>query len=194
MGDVIRFETNVPQEVALKYAGGKEVEGRFGPQVLYMTTDGNTMYFAPVVADKIDALNVKPGERIQICKREVKNGRKNGIEWAITRVDPPANGNGVALQNSPAPAQPVASQPMSKEPKQQTNGNASPEIVHTQTSQAMTGCLIAAIDALRTAQQYAEAKGLSFQFNEDEVVRTASTLYIQHCRLIEQRMRGASCQ
>lgn len=42
MSEKIRFQTNIPVEVALKYADGKDVTGDYSDQVLYSLTDGRT--------------------------------------------------------------------------------------------------------------------------------------------------------
>jgi hypothetical protein len=47
----ITFQPNVPVRMALKYAGGKTVEGRFGDQEYYTLTDGRCMYVNPDVAE-----------------------------------------------------------------------------------------------------------------------------------------------
>jgi hypothetical protein len=52
--NVLRFETNNPVQVALKYDGGRNVDGRYGPQVLYTLADGRLMYLEPKAAQRID--------------------------------------------------------------------------------------------------------------------------------------------
>jgi hypothetical protein len=44
MTEILRFEMNVPAEVALKYAGpGKPIEGRYGNRVMYTLADNRVM-------------------------------------------------------------------------------------------------------------------------------------------------------
>jgi len=87
----IKFQTNVPVEVALRFTEGKLCDSQFGdPQYMFSTTDDRAFFVAAKVAQKIHGLRLKPGELIDICKAEVPytNGRK-GIEWQISRVNPP---------------------------------------------------------------------------------------------------------
>lgn len=92
MLDKIQFQTNVPQELALKFVEGKLMPSNFGdPQYMYSTTDDRVFFVHEKVAQKIHGLRLQPGERIDICKAEVQgsNGRRF-IEWQIARVDSPA--------------------------------------------------------------------------------------------------------
>ena len=86
--NILRFEANTPVQVALKFDDGRNVDGRYGPQVLYKLADGRLMYLEPKAARRIDELKITAGELFSICKREVKNGRKSGIQWEVRRVEP----------------------------------------------------------------------------------------------------------
>ena len=69
--DKVVFETNVPVEACLTNAEGKEIGGRRREQVMYDLADGRLMFVPPSIRDQIRKLEVKPGERFQVCKREV---------------------------------------------------------------------------------------------------------------------------
>ena len=71
MKDKVVFETNVPVEACLTNAEGKEIGGRRREQVMYDLADGRLMFVPPSIRDQIRKLEVKPGERFQVCKREV---------------------------------------------------------------------------------------------------------------------------
>ena len=82
----ITFQPNVPIRMALKYADGKTVEGRFGDQEYYTLTDGRCMYVNPDVAAKINQLELRPGEPLEICK--YWSGKKGeSPQWDVRRVD-----------------------------------------------------------------------------------------------------------
>jgi len=75
--EVLRFQTNVPEEVALKFGDGKGVAGKYGDQVLFTLTDGRLMYLPPAVAERIRELGIVRGEVFQVVKREVaKDGKR----------------------------------------------------------------------------------------------------------------------
>ena len=87
MTEILRFEMNVPAEVALKHAGpGKPIEGRYGNRVMYTLADDRVMYVAPIVASRITDLGIQPGERFQVRKHLKKQGSRRLIEWDVQRV------------------------------------------------------------------------------------------------------------
>lgn len=87
----LKFETNVTNELRMRSLTGDLVESQFGGQQYRFTTEAGVFYVSETVGmilhDRFVALNVKPGEAIEITKREVSkgNGRK-GIEWQVARV------------------------------------------------------------------------------------------------------------
>ncbi len=87
MTEILRFEMNVPTEVALKHAGpGKPIEGRYGNRVMYTLADNRVMYVAPIVASQITDLGIQPGETFQVRKHLKKQGTRRLIEWEVQRV------------------------------------------------------------------------------------------------------------
>jgi len=87
MTEILRFEMNIPAEVALKHPGpGKPIEGRYGNRVMYTLADDRVMYVAPIVANRISDLGIQPGERFQVRKYVKKQGSRRLIEWEIQRV------------------------------------------------------------------------------------------------------------
>ena len=102
MRERIGFQTNVPVTVALAYADGLQVEGRFGDQILYTLADERVMYVPPVVRSKLVELGVQPREPFTLCKAERKEGNRRFIEWQVNKQSnsderppsetPPVNG------------------------------------------------------------------------------------------------------
>jgi hypothetical protein len=86
--NILRFEDNTPVQVALKFDGGRDVDGRYGPQVLYTLADGRLMYLEPEAARRIGELKIRAGEPFSIGKREGKNGQKRTVEWEVKRLEP----------------------------------------------------------------------------------------------------------
>ena len=84
--NIVRFEMNKPTEVALQ-SEGVCVEGRYGPRMMFTLADGRVMYVPPIVANKIQAAGIMPGESFHVCKASVKTGRKRSVEWQIERID-----------------------------------------------------------------------------------------------------------
>jgi hypothetical protein len=85
MRERIAFQTNVPVTVALAYADGLQVEGRFGDQIMYTLADERVMYVPPVVRTKLVELGIQPCEPFTICKAERKEGNRWFIEWQVKK-------------------------------------------------------------------------------------------------------------
>jgi hypothetical protein len=87
MGDILRFEMNVPVKVALKDdCLGKTFEGRYGNRVMYGLADDRVMYVAPIVARRISELGIQPGEVFLVCKQVKKQGQRRLIDWQVQRL------------------------------------------------------------------------------------------------------------
>ena len=100
--NILRFQTNTPTEVALDSPQGTIVEGRYGDRVLFHLTDGRVMYVPPIVARKIEAQGIEPGEPFELCKTQVKNGRLRSIEWWLRRTSAePPNGESTEKPSEP---------------------------------------------------------------------------------------------
>jgi pyruvate/2-oxoglutarate dehydrogenase complex dihydrolipoamide acyltransferase (E2) component len=91
MREPIRFETNVPVVASLRFNDGKDVQGRYGDQVLYtvQTADGErVMYVPPIVRTKIEQAGLTAGDWFRIGKFEVRNGQRKHLEWKVERLQP----------------------------------------------------------------------------------------------------------
>jgi len=96
MSDIIKFDFNVPVEVALRFTEPRVFPSQFDggdDRHMFSTTDGRVMYVTPLTSARITALHLEKGECFWICKR--KNGRMT--EFAVSRE-----------RMSAAPAQPAA--------------------------------------------------------------------------------------
>lgn len=79
---------NVPSIVALESSEGVPVEGRYGNRMKFNLTDGRVMYVPPIVASKIEAAGIVPGERFELCKSLVRTGQRRSVEWLLERSGP----------------------------------------------------------------------------------------------------------
>jgi hypothetical protein len=86
--NILRFQTNVPNEVCLESSQGVVVQGRYGDRMMFNLSDGQVMYVPPIVANKIEAEGIGPGERFELCKAQVKIGQRRSIEWSVRRLQP----------------------------------------------------------------------------------------------------------
>ena len=183
---ILRFETNTPIEVALAYPDGKLVEGRYGDQVLYTLTDGRRMYVHPLVAKRIVDLGIGQEESFQICKRQVQNGSRKGIEWEVTRLEAEPQTTSAPQPVARPAAAPSAATKSATPMQTASNGKAdgtTPQLnAGTVVASTMAGALVASIDALLLARDYALKHGWKVEFNEGDIRAVGSTIYIQLSR------------
>ncbi len=159
----LKFAVNTPVRVALAYPTGKEVQGQYGPQVMYTLSEApagaTAMYLPPLVSDKILALKPQKGEPIQIVKTQ-KPGSKQ-MEWQVTRLQP-----------EPVPVRkPVATAPV--------NGHASANgVPYLDLKTELVRAYDMAIDVLVEARSHAAVAGLPIQFNGEDVRQLAAVVII----------------
>jgi len=84
---IIRFSTNVPQKLRLRFLDAKPVESRFGGIQHMFTADEGSFYVSEVVGsiltDQFVKLGVKAGEPVEICKAEITIGARKSIQWQV---------------------------------------------------------------------------------------------------------------
>jgi hypothetical protein len=89
---ILRFSTNVPEVVALKFATGLEAppqrEG-YAAQVKFTLSDDRVMYVAPYAAELIAREGIQPGETFSIGKYEKREGQRKLIRWKVERLAAP---------------------------------------------------------------------------------------------------------
>jgi len=86
---ILRFNTNTPVELSLRFDEGKRVEGRYGEQFMFTLEGDRVMYVPPVVANQIRQLGIKAREAFEICKAELRDDNKRWIEWRVRRIEEP---------------------------------------------------------------------------------------------------------
>ena len=189
---ILRFNTNSPVEVALRWDDGKRVEGRYGEQVLYTLDDDRVMYVPPVVASRIRELGIRAREAFEICKAELREENKRWIEWRVRRIEEPRHP--ASSPNSPEAAATVPSNTQN-----QRNGNthqtsrpldlqAAPD--GTLLPVPVTGAGISAMDlALSGAAEIAQRvesrarlRNYSLQFTSEDIRAIGLTMFIQAMR------------
>jgi hypothetical protein len=195
----IEFQKNVPVEVQLAYATGREMEDHgYGVSFMYTATDERVFFASATLNQKLQALGVKAREPIQICLRNNKEtGNKN--VWEVRLVNPPAGGPGIEPQES---QQTVAVHQAST---QQANGNTNgyvnghhangnghhangnrhhpaPPSLMTGQAQGLLEQFISAYEVLCAVEHFASVKGRPLTFTSEDFRATAVSLYIAQTR------------
>lgn len=172
--EILRFAANEPVELALKFADGKPVEGRFGDQVLYTLTDDRVMYLDPAVAQRIKELRIARGELFSICKREVKRNSKRSIDWEVKRVDPPGDPSAAP---APAPALAVVSNGHQR-PATDTASALEQQLAASLRKTQADSAVMTAIEACSKGEKYAAAIGYACHFEHEDVRALAISILI----------------
>jgi hypothetical protein len=201
----IKFQTNIPVEMALKFAEGKLCDSQFGdPQFMFTTVDDQVFFVAEKVAQKIHGLRLKAQEPLEIIKAEKDygNGRK-GIEWLVNRVGftpgeqpdgtfsvPVVNGTAVSPAAPPkAPTkvqqqQPVANGNGNNNSHTNGNGQAAPPALPLEAPQPLTQWAVSllgqtkqVIDVYAMACEYA-SKAHGNTVRTDDVRAIMTTAFI----------------
>ena len=83
----IRFSTNVPQRLRLRFLEAKPVESRFGGIQHMFSADEGAFYVSEVVGsiltEQFVKLGVKAGDPVEITKAEVTIGARKSIQWQV---------------------------------------------------------------------------------------------------------------
>ena len=192
--NILRFQTNTPTEVALNSPQGTIVEGRYGERVLFHLTDGRVMYVPPIVARKIEAQGIAPGEPFKLCKTQVKNGRLRSIEWWLRRT----HAESPDRENTEIPAEPrtdIESQlvqsiaavdgahgnghpPAAAQNDATQNGPAQSESTEPAGVTKLEHALRTAISAAHSAERYGTDLGYVVRFDADAIKSMAITVLI----------------
>ncbi len=179
MSDILRFNVNIPAEVALRYGEGKRVQGRYGEQVMYTLVDDRVMYVPLCVADRIRELEVRPGQPIAICKAEVRDGNRKWIEWMVRRLEEP-------LQTVLPPDQNGRN---GRSPSQQAlrlegrpDGALVPVPVDGSRVLWMELSMNAAVEITQRVEQRAALRNQPIHFSSEDIRAIALTMFIQSSR------------
>jgi len=161
---ILKFSNNQPVRVALAFSDGKEVQGKFGPQVMFslsVAPFGETsMYVPPVVAEQIKSLGIGKGEPFQIEKAEVPNGSKPKIEWKVSKLE---------IQTR----KPVAAV------TERVNGHAAVNgVPYFDLKTELVRAYDMAIDVLVEARAHAAVASLPVQFTGEDVRQLAAVIII----------------
>ena len=190
---ILRFNTNAPVEIALRWDDGKRVEGRYGEQVMYTLDDERVMYVPPLVAKQIRELGIRAREAFEICKVEMQEQDRRWIEWRVRRLEEPRHP--ASSPNSPEAAAPVPSSNAQNHRNGSTHQTTRPLDLHAApdgtllpvpvTGAGITAMELAMSGAAEVAQRVesrARMRNYSLQFTSEDIRAIGLTMFIQAMR------------
>ena len=169
---IIKFQTNIPQEVVLSSLAAEEVEGNFGPQFLYQL--GDDRLYATALLHKTLQEVLEPGT-YRVAKMEGEGGK---IYWTVS-----GGRDGTILADSRSLGGPQTPQEAAK---------PTPTPGPTQATQAPTErhrpSLVDVGAQMFSCLRMAEAMWgfLQMEAKADTIQATAATMYIQANKLALQ--------
>ena len=189
---ILRFNTNSPVELALRWNDGKRVEGRYGEQVMYTLDDDRVMYVPPVVAKQIQDLGICAREIFEICKAELREDNKRWIEWHVKKLEqlrhPLSSGNGSDAAATDLSGQAQSHRNGSTERKQALEFQASADgtLLPVPVAGAGVTCMELAMNGATEIAQRVESRArmrnYSLQFTSEDIRAIGLTMFIQAMR------------
>ena len=190
---ILRFNTNTPVAVALRWDDGRRVEGKYGEQVMYTLDDDRVMYVPPVVARQIRELGIRAREAFEICKAEMREEDRRWIEWRVRRTEEPRHP--VESPNAPEAAASVPSSNAQNhrngsthQPSRPLDLQAAPDGILLPvpvTGAGITAMELALSGAAEIAQHVesrARLRNYSLQFTSEDIRAIGLTMFIQAMR------------
>ena len=191
---ILRFNTNSPVEVALRWDDGKRVEGRYGEQVMYTLEGDRIMYVPPVVAKQIRELGIRAREIFEICKAELREENKRWIEWRVRRIEEPrhpASSPNVSEAAATIPSGQAqnhrnGSTPQTSKPPLEFQATADGMLLPVAVAGAGITCMELAMNGAAEIAQRVESRArlrnYSLQFNSEDIRAIGLTMFIQAMR------------
>jgi hypothetical protein len=174
---IIKPVPNVPLTIKLKYASAKEKQGQYGLQHLYTLENGDALFVPPIAHQEIQSLHPGPGEPFTLLKTI---GQGNQAVWKVERIAQPSG------PENAEPNRPTEGLPGRIAQKSITNGKspvavmpAAAPTLATPQSKTLIRQLIATIDAVKVARDYAKQQGVDFEPTSRDICALAITGGIQ---------------
>jgi hypothetical protein len=150
------------------------------------------MYVPPIVARKIQAQGIAPGEPFELCKTQVKNGRLRSIEWWLRRTQAESPNGESAESPMECPIDLESQLVQSIDAVNGANGHShppnqndppqgeSPRSIPSQPVPAtkLEHALKTAISAAQNAEKYGTELGYVVRFDADAIRSMAITVLI----------------
>ena len=188
-GRILSFPLNLPAVVTLGSAEHTVIQGRYGERAHFTLADGRSMYVPPCVANKIVQQGITAGDTFELCKLNVKRGRRNMIEWVVRRVDPQAASQESQLEHDlresieQAKAKTETLPHPSPEPPSEAaspagNGANGPRPPGAPPQTKLEHALRTAIAAAYNAEKFGSELGYVVRFDADAIKSMAITVLI----------------
>ena len=189
---ILRFNTNSPVELSLRWNDGKRVDGRYGEQVMYTLEDDRVMYVPPVVAKQIQDLGIRAREIFEICKAELREDNKRWIEWHVKKLEQPrhpassGNVSDAAATDLNGQAQNHRNGTTERKQALEFQASADGTLLPVPVAGAGITCMELAMNGATEIAQRVESRArmrnYSLQFTSEDIRAIGLTMFIQAMR------------
>lgn len=188
MAEVLKPETNIPYELAMKFDSPKIVKSELtgDKQAMITLVDGRIVYVPQFVAEKIADAGIRRNDPFILCRREIRDGNRKSLVWQVKPAE--AAKPELVTPTSPARAEAPRTASNSHESQQQHGQPTTSEPLAPAAARFMSGYQIA-IDILLEARAYAQRKGLPLEVRCEDVRALAATIMIDQQRQLERLTR-----
>lgn len=184
MAEILKPETNIPYELAMRFDSPKIVESQLtgDKQAMITLTDGRIVYVPPFVADRLGEIGIRKNDPFILCRREIRDGSKKSLVWQVK----PAETAKPEVMTPASPARAEAPQcPAKSQQSQLPQAQATtPDVPMGTTAARFMGGYKTAIDVLLEARAYAQSKGLPLDIHCEDVRALAATIMIDMQRAV----------
>jgi len=192
---ILRFNTNTPVAVALRWDDGRSVEGRYGEQIMYTLDDDRVMYVPPIVGQRIRDLGIRAREVFEICKTELHEDNRRWIEWRVKRLEEPRHP--ASSDNVPEAAATIPHAIAQDHRDGNTGQTASRQILNFEAGSdgtllpvpvagagitAMEIAMNGAAEIAQRVESRARMRNYSLQFTSEDIRAIGLTMFIQAMR------------
>lgn len=159
----LRIDTGQEYTIALKTITPREVSGNYGPQLLWILTDGRGLYTPLHLRDQIAKLEVKPYKPFLIGK--YPNGRT--VEWRVTNP-----------QRAETPVRHEAKEPSGVAALLNAADNLDSPVEVERPRTRLEDALKTAVSAAAVAEKHGQAIGYTIRFQPGDIRAMAISVLI----------------
>lgn len=163
----LKLNLNEPAQIAITRADAKEFThpgkaSSFMYSIVLPDGREDKLFLTPSGVQTLQQLQIQPREWFSICRRKTPQG----IEFFDLQTSAIAGRHVSSSIGAPAPSP----SPKPIPPQRATSSNSA--------SSVMGAALMAAIDAVKEAEEYAKRKGIPVEFGPADLRAIANTIYI----------------
>lgn len=160
---ILKLQPGKPERLSLRYLKPREVKGHAGIEFQYSLIGGDTIYLPPIAKSEIDSLSLAGSEPFTITKTI---GQGNAVAFTVERIPQP---------------KPIQRADSVVRENRTTEISVRPNLTTAQ-SQQLFKQLVATIEAVKAAEEFAVSIARPVNFTEADIRAMAISGFIESSR------------